>query len=33
MLAAETSLVLSQSGTSIQLEDGIRFMGGEFHVQ
>lgn len=33
MLAADTSLVLNQGGTSIQLEDGIRFMGGEFHVQ
>ncbi len=33
MLAADTSLVMHQGGTSIQLEDGIRFMGGEFHVQ
>lgn len=33
ILAADSALELSQGETSIQLEDGIQFMGGEFHVQ
>lgn len=33
ILAADSVLELNQGETSIQLEDGIQFMGGEFHVQ
>lgn len=33
ILAADSALELNQGETSIQLEDGIQFMGGEFHVQ
>ncbi len=33
VLAADSFLELNQGGTSIQLQDGIQFSGGEFHVQ